>query len=158
MRKKLFSISVFLLILSVSMVGLAETTVRKATIVEIDGKADVKTTESAKWKIAMVGMSLSQGDVIRTGDDSIVVLLLEGASGTANVELKEKSELCFTELFEDQSDDTQRTFLDLAIGRLLITSKKLQSEKSKFQVKTPTSIIGVRGTTFSVSVETERVD
>ena len=83
------------------------------------------------------------------------VLLLEGVSGTASVELNEESELRLTELFEDQGDGQQLTLLDLAIGKMLITSKKLRSEKSKFRVKTPTSIIGVRGTTFSISVEAD---
>ena len=31
--------------------------------------------------------------------------------------------------------------------------KKLKAEKSKFEVKTPTSVVGVRGTAFSVKVD-----
>jgi len=147
-----------LLTIALGAVSPAETMIRKANIVEIDGTAEVRTPGSEKWVMAEVGMSLTQGDIIKTADGSIVVLLLEGVSGTANVELQAKSELQMAELFEDQEDNSQQTLLDLSIGRLLITSKKLRSEKSKFQVKTPTSIIGVRGTTFSVSVETEKVE
>jgi hypothetical protein len=58
------------------------------------------------------------------------------------------------ELLQDKDKETQRTLLDLSIGEILIQVDKLQAEKSSFEVKTPTSMVGVRGTTFSVKVET----
>ena len=54
---------------------------------------------------------------------------------------------------KDDQAGTQNTLFDLSLGEILIKAKKLHSEKSKFEVKTPTSIVGVRGTTFSVTVE-----
>ena len=152
---RLFTIAIIaLLMCGLSVMADAAVTQRTATIIEMDGTAEIRTPDAKQWKAADLGMKLSEGATIRTESDSLVVLQLEGVE-TANVEIKERSVMKLAEFFEDKDEATQRTLLDLAIGEILITSKKLQSEKSKFEVKTPTSIVGVRGTTFSVSVEAE---
>lgn len=144
---------VFVFILGVFGLGLAaEGTNRIATVTEIKGIVDIKLLKEA-WKTAKVGMVLNQGDIIRTKANSLVVLNLDGSAQTATVEVKENSQLKLAELIENKKEGIQSTFLDLALGEILIKAKKLDSEKSRFEVKTPTSIVGVRGTTFSVSVE-----
>jgi len=131
------------------------TAMGKAVVSEITGAAQVKTGDG-EWMTAEVGMVLSEGSVIRTEPESVAVVSLEGGEEAALVEVKEGSELKIAELFNQTENGASKTLLDLAIGEILITSKKLQTERSKFEVKTPTSIVGVRGTTFSVSVETEK--
>jgi hypothetical protein len=69
--------------------------------------------------------------------------------------MKENSQLQLTELKINKAEASETTLLDLALGAVLIKAEKLHSEKSRFEVKTPTSIVGVRGTTFSVAVEAE---
>jgi len=127
----------------------------KAVITEMSGDAKVKMGD-ADWNAAEIGMVLPTGSSVKTGSGAMAVLSLEGGEEAAYVEVKENSELKIAELFNQISEGSKKTLLDLAIGEILITSKKLQTEKSKFEVKTPTSIVGVRGTTFSVSVETEK--
>ena len=56
-------------------------------------------------------------------------------------------------LKKDEEGRVQTTLLDLAIGKILISAEKLDTPDSKFEVKTPTSVVGVRGTAFSVEVE-----
>ena len=102
---------------------------------------------------ANVGMSLKQGDAIRTKANSKAILALDAEAETATVEVKQNSQLTLAELIANQAEGSESTLLDLALGEILIKAKKLHSEKSKFEVKTPTSIVGVRGTTFSVAVE-----
>jgi len=143
-----------LLVCTFAVTADAAVTQRTAVISEMEGSAEVKMPGAQGWMPADLGMELTEGYAVRTEADSFVVLTLHGEE-TANVEIKERTVLKLAELFADSDDATQRTLLDLAIGEILITSKKLQSEKSKFEVKTPTSIVGVRGTTFSVSVESE---
>jgi hypothetical protein len=140
------------LILGSFSFALAQEANRVAIIIELKGKVEVKTPKSA-WMPAKQGMALNPKDIIRTGKKSLAVLNLNGLGQTATVELKEKSQLQLTELLENKQEMTQKTFLDLALGEILIKAKKLHSEKSRFEVKTPTSIVGVRGTTFSVAVE-----
>jgi len=132
--------------------ALAEQAKRIATIAEVNGTVEVKIGKQ-NWVPAKVGIELNQGDFIRTRKDSFALLNLDGQAQTATVEVKENSQMRLAELIENQKEGTQTTLLDLALGEILIQAKKLHSEKSRFEVKTPTSIVGVRGTTFSVTVE-----
>lgn len=130
----------------------AAETRRVATIAEITGTAEVKIG-SGKWAPAKVGMSLTQGDTIRTKAKSMAILDLDGKARSAKVEIKENSLLTLAELAENKAKDTQKTLLDLSLGKILIMVQKLRQDNSKFEVRTPTSVVGVRGTTFSVAVE-----
>jgi len=141
---------ILILVLGIFSFALAEETKRIATIYELNGKVEVKTNQG-KWIPAEVGMILNQGDSIRTQKNSSAILNLDGDAQTAQVEIRENTNLSLAELKEEK--DKQTTLLDLSLGQILIKAKKLQSEESKFEVKTPTSIVGVRGTTFSVTVE-----
>ena len=142
----------FSFILAVFSLGLAQETSRVATVIELKGAVEIKTPKEA-WKPVGVGMVLREKDIIRTKANSLAVLNLDGLGETATVEVKENSQLKLAELIQNKKAATQTTLLDLALGEILIKAKKLHSEKSKFEVKTPTSIVGVRGTTFSVAVE-----
>jgi hypothetical protein len=148
---------VIILLVVLALVGcysfvLAEKANRIATIAQLKGKVDVKISGKA-WVPAEKGMVLTQGDLIRTKSDGWALLNLDGNAQTAMVEVKKESQLGLAELLEDKNAGTQKTLLDLALGEVLIKAKKLHSEKSSFEVKTPTSVVGVRGTTFSVTVE-----
>ncbi len=144
----LFAFS-FLVVFSLSF---AQQGKRTAVILDTKGKVETKAPKEG-WVSAKVGDVLSEGYVIRTvGSDSFALIKLEGKE-TSDVEIKKNSQLRLAELAEDKQKSTQSTMLDLALGDILIKAEKLQSDKSKFEVKTPTSIVGVRGTTFSVSVE-----
>lgn len=138
----------------IASVALAADAARTAKILEMEGTVEVKAA-SGSWMPAAVNMELKQGDMIRTKAKSFALLNVDGMAQTATVEVKQNSELSLAELTQNSGEKTQVTLLDLALGEVLIKAKKLHSEKSRFEVKTPTSIVGVRGTTFSVSVEAE---
>lgn len=151
MKKLPLILFISLIFIGVPLVS-AEVTKRTAVIAEIRGKVEVRTPKS-KWQPAKIGEVLNQGDIIRTLAGSFAVLNVDGSTQSATVELKENSQLRLAELLEDKTQDSRSTLLDLALGEILIKAQKLNTEKSKFQVKTPTSVVGVRGTTFSVSVK-----
>lgn len=147
------SILILLVIFSLLCSGAFAAEVKRiAAIAELNGTVEVKTA-TGKWMPASVGMILSQGDMLRTRAGSLAILNLDGNAQTAKVEVRENSQLKLAELLEDKAEAKQTTLLDLSIGKILIQAKKLESEKCKFQVITPTSVVGVRGTTFSVLVE-----
>lgn len=148
---KLICILGIIILMSYSII-LAQEAKRTGTIAELKGNVDIKPAKQ-NWIPAKVDMVLNQGDIIRTQKGSWVILNLDGQAQTATVEVKENSQLRLAELLENKKDSTQTTLLDLALGQILIKAQKLHSEKSSFEVKTPTSIVGVRGTTFSVTVE-----
>lgn len=149
---KRLALCILIMLLGISLAAFAQETKRIASIAELKGSVEVKTAKAA-WMPAKLGMVLNQGDIIRTKADSLAVLNLDGKAETATVELKANSQLKLAELVVNKEKDTQKTLLDLALGKILIKAQKLHTEKSSFEVKTPTSIVGVRGTTFSVSVE-----
>jgi len=128
---------------------------RTAVIMEVSGKAEIRTPEQP-WTPAKTGMILTEKDALRTLGDSFVVLKVNGYQESATVEIKPNSQLLLAELVEDRAKGTQNTLLDLALGEILIKAQKLHAKDSKFEVKTPTSVVGVRGTTFSVTVEAVR--
>lgn len=142
------------LILFFGFVGLAlcAQTARQAVLQSAKGVIEVKRGQQA-WMPIKDGDVLKQGDIIRTKARSSAVIKLEGTAEGSTVEMKENTQMKISELFEDKALKTQTTLLDVALGSILVKAEKLRAPSSKFEVKTPTSIVGVRGTTFSVTVE-----
>jgi len=140
------------LVLTMAVMGYAMEK-RTASIVSIDGSAQVKPAGQAGFSAASVGMVLNEGDTIKTASKSQVLLNVDGKGQTATVEVKENSQMLLAELLVDAKGGSSKTLLDLAMGEVLIKAQKVHGEESKFEVKTPTSIVGVRGTTFNVKVE-----
>lgn len=138
-----------LVFVSFFFLSLANAQTRSGKILDTQGKVEVKLGK-ANWVSAAKNMNLNEGDMIRTRTNSSATIELEKAG---IVEIKPNSELELSELTTNKADNSQRTILDLSLGEVLIKAKKLSAEKSKFEVKTPTSVVGVRGTAFSVKVE-----
>lgn len=148
------------LIISAFMVSLAafyiwpETVKREARFAEVDGIIEVMTPGSG-WVSVSAGTIVMEGSRIRTKQESTAILNVDGKGETAVVEVKENSDLVFTQLSSDALKGTKTTFIDLYLGKLTIRVAKADPEKATFQVKTPTSILDVSGATFGVSVEAE---
>lgn len=151
MRKIMILAVLILLAGSFSLLS-AQTTTRTATVKEVSGKVEVKKMNK-HWSPVVAGMVLEQGDVIRVMKNSSALLNVNGSGETATVEIKQNSQVVLVELIQDRAKGTESTFLDLSLGEVLIKAKKIHTSASKFEVKTPTSIVGVRGTVFSVAVE-----
>jgi len=150
--RKVIIFAIILSLLAICSISIAEEVKRTAVVAEVKGTVDVKTADG-NWTAAKTGMVLNQGDIIRTKEGSSAILNVDGTAQTATVQVKEKSQLMLAELIMNKDDNSQKTTLDLALGEILVKAKKLHSEKSSFEVKTPTSVAAVRGTSFSVSVE-----
>ena len=136
---------------ALATIGYCEQTVRTGKLLDMEGSVDIRLADGTMVP-GEIGMELTQGDIVKTGADSFALVKLEGLE-TATVEVNASSQMLISELIMDKEAGTQKTLLDLAIGKVLIKADKLQSDKSKFEVKTPTSVVGVRGTTFAVEVE-----
>jgi len=149
--KALRILCVIALICGLAGLSFAEVEKRTATITDIKGKVEVKVS-SGSWEAAKVGMTLTEGDIIMTKADSTAILNLSGIE-EASVSMKPNSQMTLAELIMDRTKGSQQTLLDLALGEVLVKTQKLHEKESRFEVKTPTSIVGVRGTTFSVAVE-----
>lgn len=124
---------------------------RDVEIISLEGTASIKRADEGEWIEASPGDILRPGDMLRTDPMSTLELNFDGSGQTAVVKVSENAELTFGTLSLDKTSGVKDTILDLAIGSILIKASKLEAE-SKFEVNTPTSIVGVRGTTFEVRV------
>ncbi len=151
--KKLLYVLPILLVLAAAIFLDAEEIMRKAALVEITGTVLVKTPDKDELIPASKGMALGEADIVITKDASLATVEIESGEGKAKVDVQENSQVLILELAKDSATGKETTLLDLAVGKIFIKVDKLKEENSKFEVKTPTSVVGVRGTKFSVQVE-----
>ena len=124
----------------------------QAKVTKITGEALCQKAGLPDWLKLETGMTLSQGDKVKTRADSEVVMELVGGAKTAEITLRRDSEFVFKTFQHDRESKTDTTLLDMSMGAVLVKAEKLAGS-SKFEVKTPTSLVGIRGTTFEVQVE-----
>ncbi len=122
--------------------------VRVAAIQSFKGNVKVQRMHDTAWIDADVGMQLYEGDIVKTGGRSKVVIELDDGSITQLASLA-------TMKMEKmrKSLKGKNTNLDVEIGKTWMKVKKLNRKRDAFNVSTPTAVAGVRGTYFSTEVE-----
>ena len=123
----------------------------QARILEVTGDAMFLKEGGADWMALEKGMVLGEGDSIKTSADSEARVEIMGKRKTADLTIRENSQFKLKTMKYDTGSDAERTYLDMESGNVLIKAEKLIGE-STFEVKTPTSIIGIRGTLFEVNI------
>lgn len=108
------------------------------------GDLEVATPDGG-WQPADASsaLALRDGARLRTGRGAQAELVL--AQGQSRVLLDQETELT-------AHDTPQRSWLDLARGRLHLILKQWSKE---FQVRTPAAVFGVRGTEFAVATDAQ---
>ena len=122
----------------------------KAVVRQVKGAAEA--SEGGAWKALKGGEQLAPGTVIRTANDSSVDLFMD--QNGPLVRLVENTTLGLEKLnFENTGVDTViETQLDLKSGRIVGVVKKL-SATSKYEIKTPNGVAGIRGTQYSIAAD-----
>ncbi|MDI7247158.1 MAG: FecR family protein [Bacillota bacterium] len=113
-----------------------------ATVAKVEGRCVLLPARSEKWADIEVGRLICRGDRIRCGPDSWAVL---GLADGGSITLGPGCEVRFDSLL----------YLRLFIGRLWAKVKSAASGAAGFSVETPSAVVGVRGTHFSVCVSDE---
>ena len=149
--KAIRMIIVIVAVISLVSGAFAEEVMRTGRIADLKGRVEV-TPAGGRRVRAKIGMVLNEGDFVKTHSKSWARLNLNGVE-TSIVEVEPNTQVVLSELTVDESRGSQKTMLDLAMGKVLCTAQKLHTEGSSFNIKTPTSVVGVRGTTFAVEVE-----
>lgn len=148
-KKKLL---VLLIIVAVSPLVLysyiAAISVRVAEVGSVTGTVNVQSAETGKWAPAEKGMKLYEGDIVKTGTRSKIVILLDDGSQT---QLTSMATLTMQKLRRGLRG--QSTELDMEVGKNWTKVKKLDKKHDTFNISTPTAVAGVRGTYFSTEVE-----
>lgn len=162
----------FVLALSATALNAAQATARVA---RIHGAARYSTDINKAWQTLHEGDVLKPGSVVQTAAESSVDLVL-GASedeysspqpvvrrfsytGTQDaqqnvVRMRANTVLGIDKLFVEQTgaDAVSDTQLDLRAGRIFCNVKKL-SAASKYEVKLPNGVAGIRGTVTEIGVD-----
>ncbi|MFH1541422.1 MAG: FecR family protein [Elusimicrobiota bacterium] len=96
--------------------------------------------------IAVVGQQLNTNDVIKTSEQSSSIILLN----SHKIIVSQETEISISELTQGNS------LLKIVLGKIRAKVNKLKAEQ-KFEVRTPTAIVAVRGTDVVVSANGELV-
>ena len=144
------------MILSICITGSEAATVKGgAVLAEVEGTVEVKpSTSKAVWVAGVANTALVVGDLIRTGKDSYATIHINQDAETINIELKSQSQLELVELSTNTATGRKKTILSLGAGEAMFKTKNMGAD-SKFEVKTPTSVIEPQGSksVFSAQVE-----
>lgn len=116
---------------------------RKMLVVLAAGDAQV--TRGQNTMPAKVGLVVQQGDLINTGSGTMDLQTRDGSA----IRLKPDTSMEVTALTEGA---TEQTTMSLKKGGLLAQVDR-QAKGSEYKVVTPTAIAGVRGTSYSISVD-----
>src|SRR6266571_1379541 len=120
----------------------------KAVVRSIRGQAQYQES-GGQWLPLKVGQVLKAGSTVRTANESQVDLFMD-QNGPV-VRLVENTTLGVDKLNYDATgiDTVIETQLDLKSGRVLGIVKKM-SHNSKYEIKTPNGVAGIRGTEYDV--------
>lgn len=124
----------------------------QAVVRAVRGTAQYTTDGGSAWKKLSVNTRIGENSVIRTATGSTVDLFL-GDNGPV-VRVTEDTTMGFDKLTSENTgvEKVIETQLDLQNGRILGNVKKLAAA-SKYEVKTPLGVAGIRGTQYDISAD-----
>jgi co-chaperonin GroES (HSP10) len=147
---KLFNVMLALVILFAILLPVG--TVSAATsakVVSITGDVQVMRGGGDKPFKAFVNMRLTEGDRIITGKGATAEIELDNED--AVITLTENTRIYMSEL--RGTNDSQQTSIALQAGGISNSVKKALTSSSRYEIKTPTAVMGVRGTHFLVGID-----
>ncbi len=150
MIKKSIAYLVISLLLMTSIspqIVLASSTDRLAEIVSFSGEAKVVNNNNESSVKVFDGMKLSPGDIVVTGKNAWVKLNIDN---NKDLVIGENTRLELSDLSGSKANKTDSTSLKLWAGQVWTNIKESLTFKSKYEIKTPTSVAGVRGTKYLI--------
>jgi FecR protein/LysM domain len=129
----------------------SETQVRaqKGVITFLEGQVEVKKSGEGQWGPARPNMILTENDLIRVRSQSRAELILDNQSV---LRLSENTVLTLRKMEEEKAAKKENTRMEMSMGRLWVRVSRLFNPASRYDVKTPTAIAGVQGTTYQLWV------
>ncbi len=146
---------------------------RSGKVVRIKGSARYSTGNNV-WQPLTVGTRLKAGSLVQTAKDSFVDIVLTESEGVAGpptaggvgaggnrpvapqdiVRVSDDSVLAIDKLttMDTGAEKVTETQLDLRSGKVFGSVKKM-SAASRFEVKVPNGVAGIRGTLFAISAD-----
>jgi hypothetical protein len=151
MKKSIFNSSIFVCISALIIISLnckQEQKEQQSSILTVQTVLGEVSVQSGNEIITpAMGSVIKENSIIKTGKLSLLDLKYKN-SGI--IRINENSNINIERLLSSGTAD--ETILNMDEGKVFVTVSKLMKD-SKFQVKTPTSVAGIRGTSFRVSSE-----
>jgi hypothetical protein len=123
----------------------------KATVMSLSCNAPIRQ-QGSSTKVLAIGAVVTEGAVIEVPAECHVSLLLEDGSV---IRLPSSASLKITTLRKNALEPAPEVRLDLTKGRIELDVQKGRPQSTPFEVRTPISIMGVRGTEFRVGYSPE---
>lgn len=120
------------------------------TIKRIEGDVEIQRRGDENYYPATVGDQLQIGDYIATGFESKCVIVVEKV---AEMHIKELTNFAIGQLFVQ--GNLAKTAISLRMGEVTTNVHTPKGMRASFEIETPTSTIGSRGTTFRVRYDDE---
>ena len=127
----------------------AEPLQRRAEIIEIEGKAEMKTAGTDLWKPAEVGMEIRPGDLLRTQKRSYADVSVDKLDiRNTVIRIREDSTIKI-------GFSASEIVINIITGKLVFWCEKIERDKelAKFEIRTRNTIIGIEGSHGVVSYD-----
>ena len=120
----------------------------KATVVAMTGSITAHAADGARTRLS-VGATVLEGTQIDTGANSFLTLALPDES---RISVPSNTSVRLAKLRSSRYLNSPRTQVTLLRGRVESRVTPLEANRGRYEVQTPLSIAGVRGTHFRVGV------
>jgi len=119
----------------------------------VKGQVQVKSAQSGKVSRARIGSKVLPGDVIRAGKDSRAKVVMVDNN---EINISPDTQIKIEKYEFDPGNNKKDVLLNVIYGKVRSkVEQKYDGRTSKFQVKTPSAVAGVRGTNFLTSYSAE---
>jgi len=141
--------AVILLLLALPLASLAEDSKGVAFIKGVKGKVELKRGGSPEWKDARVGDVLNSGDWVRTGINSMAMIMF--TDKLSIVKLRDETEV---EIRGQRKEKSLSKKLYTELGDIWA---EVKDPTGGFEIETPTSVASVKGTEWIETVSGDTV-
>lgn len=138
---KLYSIILLTVIISCASWSVSKAADMKVTADKVTGSVEVQAPGAASWAPLSDGAIVPQGATIKTGVNSSA--MLKWAAGNV-AKIPALSRIKLDEVSRSNAG-AEKSSLNIQQGKVFAHVKKLETSDSKFELKTPTAVAGVRG-------------
>jgi hypothetical protein len=152
MNNSYLKVSVGVLVFLMAVVSPAAAKEVVGEIVYIEGSVEVfRDGTKLDWRSVDIGAYIEEFDMVQTGNDGFVEVVLTASGGGTTVQVKPGSSFYFT---LDDVEGLRKTEFAVMAGSMAFRVKKLSGNEA-FTVRTESVAMGVRGTNFEVTVAPE---
>ncbi len=123
----------------------------QGVVTYVEGRARITRKDKQTPEKLSPNILVYPGDMIKTGKDGRVELIINRESV---VRMKENSELT-VEAFRDLEKNEGKTSLNFSLGSVWSKLKKFKDNISRFELELPTAIAGVHGTVYQTTVNSD---